>query len=132
MNVKNTNPLFTPQSSFDQTIGTELIFRYIKHVIIETEGRYLNNNAFSNPEYRRMFMWNAGINFTFFTDERAVLRLYANDILNQTRNTDIIPYQNMVRTTYSNIIGQYFLATFTYNLRPAGTKKKVGGGWSLW
>ncbi|ANH83298.1 hypothetical protein A8C56_22000 [Niabella ginsenosidivorans] len=132
MNVKNTNPLFTPQSSFDQTIGTELIFRYIKHIIFETEGRYLNNNAFANPEYRSMFMWNAGINFTFFADERAVLRLYANDILNQTRNTDIVPYQNMVRTTYSNIIGQYFLATFTYNLRPAGAKKKVGGGWSLW
>ncbi|WP_245605185.1 TonB-dependent receptor [Niabella soli] len=131
MNVKNSNPLFTPQSSFSQTAGTELIIRYVKHVIFETEGRYLNNNAFANPEYRRMFMWNAGVNFTFFKDERAVLRLYANDILNKTRNTNIIPNQNTVRTVYSNILGQYFLATFTYNLRPAGAKKKVGGGWSL-
>ncbi|WP_157557987.1 TonB-dependent receptor [Niabella aurantiaca] len=132
MSVKNTNPRFTPARSFDQTAGTELIIRYIKHVIFDTELRYLNNNAFADPQYRRMFMWNAGVNFTFFEDERAVLRLYANDLLNQTRNTDIIPYQNTVRTTYSNILGQYFLATFTYNLRPAGTKKKVGGGWSLW
>ncbi|WP_276225265.1 outer membrane beta-barrel protein [Niabella beijingensis] len=132
MSVKNTNPRFTPARSFDQTMGTEVIVRYIKHVIFDTELRYLNNNAFADPQYRKMFMWNAGVNFTFFEDERAVLRLYANDLLNQTRNTDIIPYQNTVRTTYSNILGQYFLATFTYNLRPAGAKKKVGGGWSLW
>ncbi|MGJ7033431.1 outer membrane beta-barrel protein [Niabella hirudinis] len=132
MSVKNTNPRFTPARSFDQTLGTELVFRYIKHVIFDTELRYLNNNAFADPQYRRMFMWNAGVNFTFFKDERAVLRLYGNDLLNQTRNTDITPYQNTVRTTYSNILGQYFLATFTYNLRPAGAKKKVGGGWSLW
>lgn len=77
-------------------------------------------------------MWNAGLNFTFFKDERAVLRLYANDILNKTINTDIIPNQNTLQTAYSNVLGQYFLATFTYNLRPSGTKGKVGGGWSLW
>ncbi|MCH5715528.1 outer membrane beta-barrel protein [Niabella hibiscisoli] len=65
MNVKNTNPLFTTQSSFDQTIGIETVMRYIKHVIFDSELRYLNNNAFANPEYRRMFMWNAGVNFTF-------------------------------------------------------------------
>lgn len=132
LEVKNSNPLFATNKSFDQTMGMELIMRYLKHIIFDTELRYLNNNAFTNPEYKRMFMWNAGLNFTFFKDERAVLRLYANDIFNQTRNTDIIPYQNYVRTTYSNILGQYFLATFTYNLRPAGTKNKVGGGWSLW
>ncbi|MFT3902361.1 MAG: outer membrane beta-barrel protein [Niabella sp.] len=132
MNVQNSNPLFATNKSFEQTIGMEMIMRYVKHVIFETEGRYLNNNAFANPEYRRMFMWNAGVNFTFFKDERAVLRLFVNDILKQTRSTDIIPYQNTVRTTYSNILGQYFMATFTYNLRPGGAKGKVGGGWSLW
>lgn len=132
MNVKNSNPLFATKSSFDQTMGMEVVMRYLKHVIFETEARYLNNNAFSDPQYKNMFMWNAGVNFTFFKDERAVLRLYANDILNKTRNTDIIPYQNTVRTVYSNILGQYFLATFTYNLRPAGAKSRVGGGWSLW
>ena len=131
MNVTNTNKLFKTQSSFDQTIGIETIMRYIKHVIFDSELRYLNNNAFANPEYRRMFMWNAGVNFTFFKDERAVLRIFANDILNQTRNTDIIPNQNTVRTVYSNVLGQYFMATFTYNLRPSGAKGKVGGGWSL-
>lgn len=131
MTVKNTNPLFTTQSNFEQTIGIETVMRYIKHVIFDSELRYLNNNAFANPEYRRMFMWNAGVNFTFFKDERAVLRIFANDILNKTRNTDIIPNQNTVRTIYSNIIGQYFMATFTYNLRPSGAKGKVGGGWSL-
>lgn len=132
MNVKNTSNRFPTNKSFEQTLGTEIVVRYIKHVIFETEARYINNNAFADPQYRRMFMWNAGLNFTFFEDERAVLRLYANDILNKTRNTDIIPNQNTVRTTISNILGQYFLATFTYNLRPAGTKQKVGGGWSLW
>ncbi|GAB3424432.1 outer membrane beta-barrel protein [Niabella aquatica] len=132
MNVKNTNPLFTPKNSFEQTIGIEAIMRYIKHVIFDSELRYINNNAFPTANLRKIFMWNAGLNFTFFKDERAVLRLYANDILNKTINTDIIPNQNTLQTSYSNVLGQYFLATFTYNLRPSGAKGKVGGGWSLW
>lgn len=130
--VDNDNPLFSSPKTFDQTLGTEVVVRYIKHVIFETEARYLNNNAFADPQYRKIFMWNAGVNFTFFSDERAVLRLYANDLLNQTRSVYMLPNQNTLRTSYNNIIGQHFLATFTYNLRPAGTKKKVGGGWSLW
>ena len=45
MNVNNSNPLFATNNSFEQTIGMEMIVRYVKHVIFETEGRYLNNNA---------------------------------------------------------------------------------------
>ncbi|GAB3006337.1 TonB-dependent receptor [Niabella terrae] len=131
INVSNTNPLFASNSSFEQTLALEGVLRKIKHVIFETDIRYINNNAFTDPAYKRMIMWNAGVNFTFFPDERAVLRLFANDILKQTRNTEIVPNQNTLQTNYSNVLGRYFMATFTYNLRPSGAKSKVGG-WSLW
>jgi hypothetical protein len=131
-NVKNSNPLFAPQSSFQQVAGLEAIVRKIKHLIFDSRIRYINNNAFADPNLKRMFLWNVGVNFTFFKDERGVLRLYANDILNKTANADITPDRNIIRTNHSNVLGQYFMATFTYNLRPSGTKGKVGGGWSLW
>ena len=79
-----------------------------------------------------MYLLNAGVNFTFFADERAVLRLNATDMLNQSQSSYVFLNQNTSTTVYSNIMGQYFMATFTYNMRPSGTKKKVGGTWSLW
>jgi hypothetical protein len=131
-NVKNSNPLFNRRSSFEQTMGLEAIFRYVKHFIFDSEINYLNNNAFVDPKLKKMLMWNVGINLTFFKDERAVLRLSGNDILNKTVSTGIEPDRNVVSIYNSNVLGQYFLATFTYNLRPSGSKAKAGGGWSLW
>jgi hypothetical protein len=42
------------------------------------------------------------------------------------------PNQNAAFFSRGDVLSQYFLATFTYNLRPAGAKKTAAGGkWSL-
>ena len=59
--------------------------------------------------------------------EAAVLKLSVNDILDRNQNIWVSANRNTITTTENNILGRYFLATFTYNVRPAGMKKKVGG-----
>lgn len=130
--LKNSNPRFVTTNTFQQVIGTELVLRHIKHIVFDANLNYFYNNAFTNRAYRQMYLLNAGVNFTFFTDERAVLRVNATDILNQSQSSYVFLNQNTSTTVYNNIMGQYFMATFTYNMRPSGTKKKVGGTWSLW
>jgi hypothetical protein len=130
--VKNSNADFENSNTFSQTIGTEVVVRYIKHVIFDTRLRLITNNMFEDPELKKIYLWNAAVNFTFFKDERAVLRISANDILNQGKNTYISPNQNTVLFSKSDVLAQYFLSTFTYNMRPSGAKKTaVGGKWSI-
>lgn len=130
--VKNSNAGFEDIKTFSQTIGTEVIVRYIKHVIFDSRLRLITNDAFADPALKKIYLWNAAVNFTFFKDERAVLRVSANDILNQGKNVYVSPNQNTAYFSKGDVLAQYFLSTFTYNLRPAGTKgKAVGGKWSL-
>jgi hypothetical protein len=130
--VKNSNAGFEDIKTFSQTIGTEVIVRYIKHVIFDTRLRLITNNMFDDPTLKKIYLWNAAMNFTFFKDERAVLRISANDILNRGKNVYISPNQNTAFFSKGDVLAQYFLSTFTYNLRPAGAKKTAAGGkWSL-
>lgn len=130
--VKNSNAGFENIKTFSQTIGTEVIARYIKHVIFDTRLRLITNDVFDDPALKKMYLWNAAVNFTFFKDERAVLRISANDILNQGKNVFMSPNQNSAFFSRGDVLAQYFLSTFTYNLRPAGAKKTAAGGkWSL-
>ena len=60
-------------------------------------------------------------------NEAGVLKLSVNDILDRNQSIWVSANRNTVTTTENNILGRYFLVTFTYNVRPAGVKKKVGG-----
>ncbi|MFV0607098.1 MAG: outer membrane beta-barrel protein, partial [Niabella sp.] len=126
-NVKNTNEGFANFKTVENSIATEFVLRWPKHVIFETKASYGTNSQIVTDDYRHYLLWNAAVNFTMFKDERGVLKLGVYDILNQSRSVDVYSNQNIVKTSYNNIIGQYFMATFTYNIRAAGAKKKVGG-----
>ena len=59
--------------------------------------------------------------------ERGVLRLSVFDILDRNYNINAWANRNMVTTTQNNVLEQYFMASFTYNMRAVGASKKVGG-----
>lgn len=130
--LKNTNTYFQPNYTHWLNAGTELVLRRPKHVIWETQLSYNYNSAITDRDLRSTLLWKAAINFTMFKDERGVLRIAANDILNQLNFTFVNAYQNTIRTFHTNTLGRYFLVTYTYNIRKSGAKGKVGGQWSLW
>ena len=57
--VKNSNAGFEDIKTFSQTIGTEVIVRYIKHVIFDTRLRLITNNVFDDPTLKKIYLWNA-------------------------------------------------------------------------
>ena len=69
----------------------------------------------------------ATLNITMLKREAGVLRLAVNDILDRNNSIWVNATRNTITTTNNNVLGRYFLATFTYNVRPAGVKGKVGG-----
>ena len=74
-----------------------------------------------------MLRWNAAINLTMLKNDAGVIKLSVNDILARNNSIWVNANRNVVTTSQNNILGRYFMATFTYNVRPAGMKKKVGG-----
>ncbi|PZR27206.1 MAG: hypothetical protein DI535_11165 [Citrobacter freundii] len=105
----------------------ELIVRWPKHVIWETQCSYAFNSNAPTGVPKDVVRWNAAVNFTMLRDEVGVLRLSVFDILNQNQNASAYVNRNMITTNFTNTLTQYFMATFTYNVRAAGTKKSVGG-----
>jgi hypothetical protein len=105
----------------------ELVVRWPKHVILETQCSYAFNSNAPTGVPKDVVRWNAAINFTMLRDEVGVLRLSVFDILNQNQNASAYVNRNMITTNFTNTLTQYFMATFTYNVRAAGVRKNVGG-----
>jgi hypothetical protein len=105
----------------------ELIIRWPKHVIWETQCSYSFNSNAPAGVPKDVVRWNAAVNFTMLKGEVGVLRLSVFDILNQNQNANAYVNRNMITSSFTNTLSQYFMATFTYNVRAAGAQKKVGG-----
>lgn len=126
--VKNSNTdIFKSYSTNDYEISSEQILRWPKHIIFENNIAYVRNNSFVAASLREFVRWNAAVNITMLKNEAGVLRLGVYDLLKKMNNTSVDISQNMLRYSNSNVLGNYYMATFTYNIRPTGAKKKVGG-----
>jgi hypothetical protein len=126
--VRNSNTdIFKSYHTVDYEISSEQILRWPKHVIFENSVAYVKNNSFVTGALRDFVRWNAAVNITMLKNDAGVLRLGVYDILKKMNNTSVTINQNMLTYSNSNVLGNYYMATFTYNLRPTGDKKKVGG-----
>ena len=125
--ARYTNPRFNKLDVTSHYWDNELVIRWPKHVIWETQCAYNFNSNVPAGAPRNIVRWNAAVNFTMLRDEVGVLRLSVFDILDQNRAINSYVSRNMITTSQANALTQYFMATFTYNVRPAGAKKKVGG-----
>ena len=111
-----------------QNLSSGFIVRLPKHVVWESNVDHSFNSNLTGTS-RNLWRWNAAINFTFLKDDRGVLKLMAYDILNQNKRfVSLDVSQNTWARTSGRMMPQYFMATFTYNIRQVGGKKqKVGG-----
>jgi len=126
--TKYTNDRFKKLTINYRFLENELIIRWPKHVIWETQTNYTYNSGVPAGSQKEVTIWNAAVNFTFLKDETGVLKLSVFDILDQAKNIkNTYASRNMITTSQTNILSQYFLVTFTYNVRAAGVKKKIGG-----
>lgn len=105
----------------------EFVVRMPKHIIWETQVSYSYNGSIPNGLPKNAVRWNAAVNITMLKNEAGVLKLSVFDILNQNNNIWTNTSRNMIVTGYSNVLSRYVMATFTYNVRPSGASKKVGG-----
>lgn len=62
-------------------------------------------------------LWNAGIGYKFLKNSRGELRLTAFDLLKQNNSISRTVSETSVQDNITEVLQQYFMLTFTYNLR---------------
>ncbi|MBC7936814.1 MAG: outer membrane beta-barrel protein [Rhizobacter sp.] len=106
----------------------ELVIRWPKHFIWESQVQYDYNSNLPTTDARNIIRWHAAVNYTMLKSEALVLKLYVFDILKTNRSQYATVNRNMITSYQTNTLSQYGLATLTYNVRPyGGAKKNIGG-----
>ncbi|MER3463279.1 MAG: hypothetical protein C4329_01480 [Chitinophagaceae bacterium] len=70
------------------------------------------------------WLWNAAFGKKFLKDQKADLRLSVFDILKQNQSVARNVTETYIEDVQNQVLRQYFMLTFTYNLRNFGAAAK--------
>ena len=125
--TRYTSSYFKELNVSNYNWGNDLVLRWPKHIIWETQFMYGYNGRIPAGYPKETIQWNGALNITMLKNEAGVLKLSVNDILDRNQSIWVNANRNTITTTENNILGRYFMATFSYNVRPAGVKRRIGG-----
>ncbi len=120
--VNNLQSLFN-STYYTQTSKLLLNLMPWKGLVLQSDVQHQFINGLSTAYNTRFIIWNAAIGYKFMKDKHADLRLYAFDLLHQNRSISRNVSDNYYEDTRSNVMTQYFMLIFTYNIRSYKVQK---------
>jgi hypothetical protein len=101
-------------------LNVSMFWNYPKRLIIENSLQY-NYNSRTAPGFRKgVAMWSAAANWQLFDKQQANIRLAVYDILKQNLGIQRIITQTYIEDNQAQVLQQYFILSFIYNLRRFG------------
>lgn len=122
--TRNNRQAQLDRNYFSQNISFYGTFIFWKGLRVSTNFNYHYNKGYSDDYNQRFLLWNASVGKTFLEKKNAEIRLSAYDLLNNNTNISRNVTERYIEDSRSNTLRQYFLLSFTYNLRSFGS----GGG----
>ena len=110
----------------------------IQFNLLSKSGWFLQNDL-SNQSYNGLsagfnqsfWLWNAAIGKKFLKNNAGELKLSVFDLLKQNQSISRIIEPNLIRDVQNQVLQQYFMLTFTYNLKnfgkPAAAPRRGSG-----
>ena len=97
---------------------------FLKHYFVKAD-YYLNKNMSNTPSAKpfEIHMLNASGGYKFLKN-KAELNLIAHNILNQNNGYSLSQSATSITRSQSNVLGRYFMLSFTYNFANKGAIKK--------
>ena len=103
--------------------------------LLNKKGWFVQNDI-SNQSYsglstglnQNFWLWNAGIGKKFLKKNAAELKLTVFDLLKQNQSITRTVSANYIEDARYNVLEQYFMLTFTYNLKNFGKGKSKDSG----
>jgi hypothetical protein len=126
-NIRFNKTHYTGQSMQDASFNTKTLslsafWNEPKWLILENNLQYTYNSQIAPGFNKSVTMWSAAANVLLFKKQQAMLRLAVYDILKQNAGVSRTITQSYIEDRQTQVLQQYFLLSFVYNLRNFGVK----------
>ncbi len=125
-NIKNVVRPELNNHYVQQSAGLQLNLLNKKGWFIQND---VSNQSYSglSAEFNQSYwLWNAAIGKKFLKKQQAELKLSVFDLLKQNQSITRTSSDNNIKDVQNQVLRQYFMLTFTYNLKNFGTAKPTG------
>lgn len=115
--VYNTLNTSSDSRFFNQSSRLALNYIFWKGIAFNTELNHQVYTGMANGYNPNFLLWNMSVAKKLFKNQQGELRLSVFDLLKQ--NTSVVPTvtETYTQNTRTHVLQQYFMLTFTYNLR---------------
>lgn len=122
-----TDPYFKNIKAITHYMENELIVRWPKKLIWETNLAYRYTNQVAPGLPKENVLWNAAVTLMMLKGDVGLLKLSVFDLLNRNNGFYRYTTQNQIVDQQTNVLKRFAELSFTYNIRNMGAPKKVGG-----
>lgn len=122
-----TDPYFKNIEAIAHYLESELIIRWPKRLVWETQLSYRSTNQVAPGLPKDNLLWNAAVTLLMLKDSKGLLKLSVFDVLDRNNNVFRYTTMNQIIDLQSNVLTRFAQLSFTYNIRNLGAGKKVGG-----
>ena len=105
---------------YSQNIKNDFTLLFWKGVRTSSTFNYHYSTGLTNDDSQSFILWNASIGKKLFKRQNAEVSLTAYDLFNKNVNFSTNISDQFIEDRESSILNQYFILTFTYNLRKFG------------
>ena len=121
-NVENSANPDLSYNSYSQNIKNDFTLLFWKGVRTSSTLNYHYSTGLTTNDSQSFILWNASVGKKLFKKQNAEISLTAYDLFNNNVNFSTNISDQYIEDRQSSILNQYFILSFTYNLR------KFGGG----
>ena len=107
-----------------KTVSVSAFWNKPKWLIVENNLQYNYNSQIAAGFSKSVTMWSAAINCLLFKKQEGILRLAVYDILKQNAGVYRSISETYIEDRQTQVLQQYFLLSFIYNLRKFNIKDK--------
>lgn len=115
--VENTLQRSLNSNYLNQVSKAKVNLTFFKKLVLQAEYTNTIYTGLSASFDQNINLLNGAMAFKFMKDNRAELRLFVFDILDQNRSVQRNITETYIEDTRSNILQRYFMLTFTYNIK---------------
>ncbi|MCY7292069.1 MAG: outer membrane beta-barrel family protein, partial [Ferruginibacter sp.] len=126
-NFNQTSGLGSGDNNFiNQAIGAQVNLLSKTGWFLQNDITYQANSGLSAGFNQKYSLWNAAIGKKFLKNKVGELKLSVFDLLNENQSIVRTVDARFIEDAQTQVLRQYFLLTFTYNLKNFGVAKPTG------
>ena len=127
-NFNNTSGAGSGNNNYvNQAIGAQINLLSKKGWFVQNDVSYQANSGLSAGFNQKYSLWNAAIGKKFLKNKVGELKLSVFDLLKQNQSIVRTVDARYIEDAQNQVLQQYFLLTFTYNLKNFGVAAKPAG-----